>query len=115
RGAVLDQLKRRLDGGCADLSSPDLAEEAAMCDEALLERYLEGQAVTDGDLRDLVARRKLFPCLFGSALKLEGVDALLEALDTLAPRPVYPAEFGARVFKIARDGQGTRLTYLKVT
>ena len=115
RGAVLSQLKRRLDGGCADLASPDLSEEAAMCDEALLERYLEGQAVTDGDLRDLIARRRLFPCLFGSALKLEGVDELLEALDALAPRPVYPADFGARVFKIARDAQGARLTYLKVT
>ena len=115
RGAVLSQLKRRLDGGCADLASPDLSEEAAMCDEDLLERYLEGQAVTDGDLRDLIARRRLFPCLFGSALKLEGVDELLEALDALAPRPVYPADFGARVFKIARDAQGARLTYLKVT
>jgi len=117
REALLSGLKARLDGGCVDFALPPelLAEETAVCDEALLERYLETGEVTDGDLTDLIRRRKLFPCLFGSALKLEGVEALLEAVRRYAPLRTYPDEFGARVFKVARDGRGTRLTYLKVT
>ena len=69
----------------------------------------------EAELTRLIRERKLFPCLFGSALKLEGVDEFLAALERYAPLPDYPPEFGARVFKIARDSQGTRLTYLKVT
>ena len=117
KDALLQALKRQLDGGCVDLTAdPDaLAEEAAVCDEAVLERYLETGRVADGDIARMIAQRKLFPCFFGSALKLEGVDGFLEGLERYAPIPAYRAEFGARVFKIARDGQGTRLTYLKVT
>jgi len=117
RSALLAELKSRLDPGCTDLALPpeSLAEEAAVLDEALLERYLDTGAVSDGELTDLIARRKLFPCLFGSALKLEGVEELLEALRRCAPLRTYPAEFGARVFKVARDDRGARLTYLKVT
>nr|WP_325184765.1 translation factor GTPase family protein [uncultured Oscillibacter sp.] len=117
RAALLAELKRRLDGGCTDFSLPpeQLAEEAAVCDEAVLERYLESGGVPEAELRRLIRERKLFPCLFGSALKLEGVDEFLSALERYAPVPEYPADFGARVFKIARDGQGARLTYLKVT
>ena len=117
KAALLAALKRQLDGGCADFTAdPDvLAEEAAVCDETVLEQYLETGELSDGDISRLIARRKLFPCFFGSALKLAGVDEFLEGLERYAPIPSYPAEFGARVFKIARDGQGTRLTYLKVT
>ncbi len=117
RETLLAELKARLDGGCADFSQPPdaLAEEAAMCDEALLERYLETGAVSEEDLTDLIAGRKLFPCLFGSALKLEGVEALLEALRRHAPLRTYPEEFGARVFKVSRDDRGARLTWMKVT
>nr|WP_326127197.1 translation factor GTPase family protein [uncultured Oscillibacter sp.] len=117
RGALLAELKGKLDGGCVDFSLPpeELAEEAAVCDEAVLERYLETGALSDGDVTAMIAGRRLFPCLFGSALKLEGVDELLAALERYAPVPEHPPEFGARVFKIARDGQGARLTYLKVT
>ncbi len=117
RVALLRELKSRLDGGCVDFSLPPdaLAEEAAVCDEALLERYLETGAVSEAELTDLIRRRKLFPCLFGSALKLEGVEELLEAIRRHPPLRTYPAEFGARVFKVARDDRGTRLTYLKVT
>ena len=92
-----------------------VAEEAAVCDEAVLERYLETGVLTDGDLRRMVGKRKLFPCWFGSALKLEGVSEFLEGVEQYAPVPAYPETFGARIYKIARDGQGTRLTYLKVT
>ena len=117
RSGLLAELKRRLDGGCADFGAPEAAlwEEAAVCDEGVLERYLETGAVSRSDLADLIARRKLFPCYFGSALKLEGVGALLEGLERYAPAPRYPETFGARVFKVSRDGQGNRLTHLKVT
>ncbi len=117
RTALLSAFRRTLDGGCVDFTAPpeQIAEEAAMCDEAVLERYLERGSLTGGDISAMIAARRLFPCFFGSALKLEGVDALLEGLERYAPAPEYPAEFGARVFKIARDSQGTRLTYLKVT
>ena len=117
RDALLAELKARLDSGCADFSLPPdaLAEEAAVCDEALLERYLETGELAEEDLTDLVRRRKLFPCFFGSALKLEGVEALLEALRRHAPLRAYPEAFGARVFKVSRDARGARLTWMKVT
>ena len=117
RAALLEELKARLDSGCVDFSLPTdaLAEEAAVCDENLLERYLETGKVLEADLTDLIRRRKLFPCLFGSALKLEGVEELLGAIRRHAPLRAYPREFGARVFKVARDDRGARLTYLKVT
>ena len=117
REALLAELKQRLDGGCVDFSLPwsALAEEAAVCDEALLERYLETGTVSEEDLTDLIRRRKLFPCLFGSALKLEGVEALLETLRRHAPLRTYGPEFGVRVFKVSRDDRGARLTWMKVT
>ena len=117
RFGLMEELKRRLDGGCVDFSSApeEWAEEAAVCDEGVLERYLEDGTVTDGDVTDMIRQRKLFPCFFGSALKVEGVDGFLDALARYAPVPDYPADFGARVFKVSRDGQGARLTYLKVT
>ena len=111
------QLHRQLSPACVDFGeAPEkIAENAAMCDEALLESYLETGSVTAGNLRGLIAGRKLFPCCFGSALKLEGVGKLLEILDRYAPEREYPAEFAARVYKISRDAQGNRLTWLKVT
>jgi len=86
-----------------------------MCDEALLETYLETGEVTEGNIRGLIAGRKVFPCCFGSALKLEGIDQFLDILNCYAPVKTYPAEFGARVYKISRDPQGNRLTWLKIT
>ena len=117
REKLMAQLQRQLSPACVDFGeAPEkIAENAAMCDEALLESYLETGSVTVGNLRGLIAGRKLFPCCFGSALKLEGVDKLLEILDRYAPEREYPAEFAARVYKISRDVQGNRLTWLKVT
>ena len=116
RSALLEQLKARLDEGCADFADrPALYEQAALCDEGLLEDYLEHGAVPDTALTALIARRKLFPCYFGSALKLEGVAEFLRGLEHYAPRPVYGTDFGARIFKISRDGQGTRLAWMKIT
>ena len=114
---LMEQLQEQLSEHCVDFTqdADSLAEAAAMCDEALLENYLETGEVTEGNLRGLIAKRKLFPCCFGSALKLQGVEELLNLLNRLAPRKEYPAEFAARVYKISRDPQGNRLTWLKLT
>ena len=114
---LLSQLQSRLSPGCVDFTADaeTLAESCAMCDEALLETYLETGTVTPGNIRGLIAQRRVFPCCFGSALKLQGVDKLLDVLDTYAPQPEYLPDFAARVYKISRDPQGNRLTWLKVT
>ena len=117
RAKLLAQLQKELSPGCQDfgLPSEQIHENAAMCDEALLETYLQTGAVTDGNIRGLIAGRKLFLCCFGAALRLEGVEELLEVLDNFAPRNKYPQQFGAKVYKITRDPQGNRLTWLKIT
>ena len=114
---LLAQLQQELSPGCVDFGADfdEIAEAAAMCDEALLESYLETGTVTAGNLQGLIAGRKLFPCCFGAALKLDGVPELLQILDAYAPAHSWPADFGARVYKISRDPQGARLTWLKVT
>lgn len=118
REALLAELRSQLSEGCMDFSAGEddvFFENAAMCDEDVLNRYLETGCVTDDDIRTLIRRRQLFPCYFGSALKLEGVDALLAGINRYTAAPHYRSEFGAKVYKIARDAQGRRLTYLKVT
>ena len=115
--ALIGALQKEFGSGCVDFTQDEesLWEAAALCDEALLESYLAGAPVTPGNLRRLIGARKLFPCFFGSALKLQGVEALLEALETYGPEQEYPGEFGARVYKISRDPQGNRLTWMKIT
>lgn len=116
RTKLLEQLKNRLSDGCADFGDMEaVAEQASLCDEALLERYLEGELPSVGDLSALIVERKLFPCFFGSALKLEGVEELLSGLETYSMEPAWPEQFAARVFKIGRDEKGERLTWLKLT
>ena len=116
KAALLSQLQRSFGSGCIDFTdSKALAESAAMCDEALLESYLETGAVSEGSIRALIEARKVFPCCFGSGLKLQGVDTLLDILDRYAPRPEYCNDFGARIYKISRDPQGNRLTWMKLT
>ena len=117
REKLMEQLHAQLSPGCVDFGSDweQIAESCAMCDEALLETYLESGDVTPGNIQGLIRQRKVFPCCFGSALKLQGVAELLSVLDTYAPTPEYPAEFAARVYKSSRDPQGNRLTWLKVT
>ena len=114
---LMHQLQQQLSPGCIDFGADgdSIAEGCAMCDEGLLENYLETGTVTTGNIQGLIAKRKVFPCCFGSALKLEGVEELLEILDTYGPEPAYPDVFAARVYKISRDPQGNRLTWLKVT
>ena len=116
RAALLGELKGKLDEGCVDMGDQEaLCEQAALCDESLLEDYLETGTIADAALTALMARRKLFPCWFGSALKLEGVEDFLRGLEHYAPRPVYGTDFGARIFKISRDNQNNRLAWMKVT
>lgn len=115
--ALLAQLRRELDPGCVDFGGPpeEIWEECALCDETLLSQFLEEGRVSRETIGDLIATRKVYPCWFGSALKLEGVDAFLTGLDQYTRQPDSPAAFGAKVYKIARDPKGTRLTHLKVT
>lgn len=117
REELMQELQETFGSGFVDFTQPQetIWENAALCDEALLETYLETGTVTQGNLRELIAHGKLFPCCFGSGLKLQGVDTLLELLTTYAPREEYGEEFAARVYKISRDPQGNRLTWLKVT
>lgn len=92
-----------------------LYDQAAMCDENAMEEFLETGSISDERIADLVGNRSLFPCFFGSALKMEGVQELLEALAGLLKPVQYPDEFGARVYKISRDEKGARLTWMKIT
>ena len=118
KAALLAQLRDQLSGGCVDFSLPPALlheEAAALGDEALLERYLERDSLTEAELSHLVGQRQLIPCWFGSALRDQGVDALLDGLARYVPAPEYGSRFGALVYKVSRDGQGTRLTWLKVT
>lgn len=114
KAALLAQLQRELDEACIDFTERD-DEQLALCGEDVMERYLQRGALSDEDVAALVSRRAAFPCYFGSALKLTGVQALLDGLCRYTLQKDYPDEFSARVFKIARDERGTRLTFLKVT
>ena len=114
---LLEQLNHRLGEGFVDFGADeDTRNEAlAVCDERLMEAVLERGTLTPEELIPAIARRHVFPCWFGAALKLEGVDALLAGLDTYTrPAPALDA-FGAKVFKLSQDEQGTRLTWLRVT
>lgn len=116
RKGTLTQLQKRLDGRCVDFSdSENFDERLAETDEELLEQFFEGGSITTEQIRTQIKARKLFPCYFGSALKMQGVTEFLEGFETYTVTQNYGDEFGARVFKIARDAQGKRLTYLKVT
>ena len=119
RTALLQELKKELDERCVDFgkdqSREELLENIAVCEESLLEYYLETGEIEDEAVRTLIRERKLFPCCFGSALKMQGVEEFLQVFDTFTTAPSYPDVFGAKVYKIARDPSGTRLTYLKIT
>ena len=116
---VLAQLKRRLSDGCVDFSTrrdtAERDEEIAMCSETLMERYLEDGVLSLVELQRAIVHRELFPCFFGSALRLDGVEEFLHGIELYTVDPQYPAEFGAKVYKISRDAQGNRLTWMKIT
>lgn len=113
--AVFQNIRKKLDGDCVDFSSGDRDEQIAMADERLLDTYLDTGMVETEDIIEAILDRKIFPCFWGSALKLSGVQELLDAMNAYMVMPAYNAEFGGRIFKISRDAKGERLTYMKVT
>ncbi|MBQ2926690.1 MAG: GTP-binding protein, partial [Ruminiclostridium sp.] len=114
---LMADLRKHLDEGCVDFThrGADWEETIALRDEALLDKYLEEGSLPTRDISGLIRLGKLFPVFFGAALKMDGVKDFLQGLTEFTENPVYPEDFGARVFKIARDPQGGRLTYVKVT
>lgn len=115
---LMKDIRREFGEGCIDFTDADreaIKEQVAVCDETLMERYLEGNTITKENISRMIQERKVFPCYFGSALKLEGVDTFLEEMLTYMAENQTDKEFGARIFKIARDSQGKRLTYMKIT
>ncbi len=117
RAALMENLQRTLGDGCVDFGLPtaERDERIALCDEDAMERYLERGSFDDAAVSDLIARRALFPCFFGSGLRNDGVAELIEAIDRLAPQAKAREDFAARVYKIGRDAQGKRLTYVRIT
>ncbi len=122
RDALMSELKEMLDEGCTDFGTvfagtgdAEKLENLAVCDDKMLEEYLESGAIRKETLRRMIAERKVFPCWFGSALRAEGIEELLDGIRDYAVSPQYSDIFGAKVYKIARDAQGNRLTYMKVT
>ena len=114
KAVIMENLRQKLGDGFVDFTDID-AESLAMCDETLLEEYLESGEVSEGAISEAIANGKVFPCWFGAALKLEGVEDFLEGLRKYAPATKEKEKFSAKVFKVSRDEQGVRLTHLKVT
>ncbi len=117
KAARLRELNEEI-GNCIDFSYPfqgDFCENVAACDEELLDEYLDTGSLSDDSISRAVSRRILFPCIFGSALKNEGVEELISCIDRFSPKIEYGDDFGARVFKISDDGAGNRLTHMKIT
>lgn len=114
RDQLIEMLRRELGDGFADMQQPD-PEQLALCSEALLEEFLDTGDISNGGIRCAISRAEIFPCWFGSALKLEGVEQFLLGLEEYAPAVREKSKFAAKVFKVSRDEQGTRLTHLKVT
>ena len=118
RDGLMESLRHELGEGCVDFTPAARdrrMEQLATCREDALEAYLDTGMVPEELVRQLVRQRLVFPCWFGSGLKLEGIDEFLEGLARYVEPPAYPAAFSARVFKISHDAQGKRLTHLKVT
>ena len=119
RETLLGELKEKLDTNCVDFSadqtSEDWKEQVAVCDEQMMEAYLEGEEISRVQIQKMIRERKLFPCYFGSALKLTGVKEFLEDLKLRIRESSYPENFGAKIYKITRDSQGERLSHMKIT
>ena len=119
REALLAEVKEKLDANCVDFSADQTDEEwkeqVAVCDEQVMEAYLEGEEISREQIRQMIRERKLFPCYFGSALKMTGVEEFLDDLKLRIRETSYPETFGAKIYKITRDNQGERLTHMKIT
>lgn len=120
---LLNQLKKRFSDGCIDFTGAhddnaalaDVMEDIAMQSETAMESYLESGTIPDETIREMIADRVLFPCFFGSALKMDGIDEFVAGFERYVREPEYDSEFGARIYKVSHDAQGNRLTWLKVT
>lgn len=115
---ILKEMRKQLDDRCIEFGQDETAEfydQLAMCDEKMMEAYLEEENIELSKIKRAIKERVVFPCFFGSALKLEGIEEFMKGIVKYASIPSYPKEFGAKVFKIARDQQGNRLTFMKLT
>ncbi|KZL90403.1 translation factor GTPase family protein [Clostridium magnum] len=115
---LMKELKTRLNDGCIEFQENDMEifyDQVAMCDEKVMENFIETGEIKSALISELIKSRKVFPCYFGSALKLEGVEEFINGIVKYSERPFYSEEFGAKVFKISRDDQGNRLTFMKIT
>ncbi len=115
---LMAEIKKQLDEGCIEfgqVQTDNFYDQLAMCEEVMMETFLETGQIEAAQIKKAIRGRKVFPCFFGSALKLEGVEEFLQGIEKYAMIPSYPDEFGAKIFKIARDEQGNRLTYMKIT
>lgn len=123
RTKLLNQLKKRFSDGCIDFTGAhddnaalaDVVEDIAMQSETAMESYLESGTIPDETIREMIADRALFPCFFGSALKMDGIDEFVAGFERYVREPEYDSEFGAHIYKVSHDAQGNRLTWLKVT
>jgi len=115
---LMMELKEQLGDGCVEFGaaeSESFYDQLAMCDEIMMEEYLEKGQISTSYIGEAIKERKVFPCFFGSALKLDGIEKFMEAIAKYAKTPRYSDEFGAKIFKISRDEQGNRLTHMKLT
>lgn len=115
---LVKEIKKQLNDACIEFGqakTEHFYDQLAMCDELMMETYLETEHIETAQIKKAVKERKVFPCFFGSALKLEGIEQFMQDIVKYATIPCYPDEFGAKIFKIARDEQGNRLTYMKLT
>ena len=118
RDGLMSEIKKQLHDCCIEFSLNDtdgFYDQLAMCSESMMDEYLESGLVSGKQIRQGIKSRTVFPCFFGSALKLQGIEALLKGISDYALIPEYPSDFGAKIFKITRDDQGNRLTHLKLT
>jgi len=118
RNQLMNMLKSQLDEGCVDFGQAGksaFSEQLAMCDEGLMEVYLKTGRIETAQVKEAIRQRRLFPCYFGSALRLEGVEEFMRGVADYAIVPAWPQDFRAKVFKISRDEQGNRLTHMKIT
>lgn len=115
---LMEEIKKQLDEGCIEFGQPEpdgFDDQLAMCDEHMMEAYLETGRMEAALIRKAIRERRVFPCYFGSALKLQGIEQFMHGIVEYAELPCYPEEFGAKIFKVTRDEQGNRLTHMKLT
>lgn len=118
KSKLMEEMKKQLDDGCIEfghIAAAGFYDQLAMCNEIMMDAYLETGHIDKGQIRRAINERKVFPCFFGSALRLQGIEQLLQGIAEYAEIPCYPDKFGAKVFKITRDEQGNRLTHMKLT